>query len=225
MPDPIDRPFGGSDDPSEHRVVEALRRIIQGLIAGQSRPVVIALDGPSGVGKSTVAQSLATMLPAVIVPSDDFFSAQLTDAEWDARTPVERARDAIDWVRLRRDAIEPLRAGRCAVWHPFDFAGGVRDDGSYGMASIAEQREPAVIILVEGAYSSRPELADLIDLTVLLDAPEPVRRARLESREAPAFLEAWHSRWDDAEAYYFNEVRPAESFDVVIDTTRGIADV
>jgi uridine kinase len=131
---------------------------------------------------------------------------------------MERARDVIDWARLRRCALEALRAGRRAAWHPFDFAAGERADGSYGMSPHVEEREPAPIIVVEGAYSSRPELADLIDLTVFVDAPESVRRARLAARKEAGFLEAWHERWDAAEAYYFREVRPKESFDVVVDT-------
>jgi uridine kinase len=89
------------------------------------------------------------------------------------------------------------------------------------MATHVEQREPAPVIVIDGAYSARPELADLLDLTVLVDAPESVRRARLEAREEPAFLHAWHQRWDDAERYYFGQVRPIESFDLVVDVITG----
>ena len=70
--------------------------------------------------------------------------------------------------------------------------------------------------------SSRSELSDLVDLTVFVDAPEVVRRARLAAREEAAFLEAWHQRWDMAEAHYFQHVRPPESFDIIIETVRGI---
>jgi len=81
------------------------------------------------------------------------------------------------------------------------------------------KRYPAPVIVLEGAYSARPELADLIDLTVLVDAPLQLRLARLAAREAPSFLEAWHRRWDDAEAHYFTHVRPPSSFDLVVPTT------
>jgi len=202
-------------------MIDDLRRIVGEVVATRHAPVTVALDGPSGAGKSTIARALAIATAGVLVPSDDFFAAQLTRVEWDARSPMERARDAIDWSRLRRCAIEPLRAGKRAVWHPFDFGAGERDDGSYAMATHVEQREPAPVIIIDGAYSARPELADLLDLTVLVDAPESVRHARLEAREEAAFLQAWHQRWDDAERYYFGQVRPIESFDLVVDVITG----
>ncbi len=40
--------------------------------------------------------------------------------------------------------------------------------------------------------------------------------ARLAEREAPAFLNAWHARWDAAEEHYFTHMRPAGSFDLVL---------
>ena len=202
-------------------MIDTLARIIGDVLAAEGGPIVVAIDGPSGAGKSTIARAVAAVLGATVVATDDFFAAELTRAEWDRRSASERARDAVDWARLRRCALEPLRAGQQAAWHPFDFAAGERADGSYGIASHVEQRAAAPVILIEGAYSSRPELADLIELTVLVDAPEDVRRARLKAREAAPFLAAWHERWDAAEAHYFQRVRPVESFDVVIDSVSG----
>ena len=79
------------------------------------------------------------------------------------------------------------------------------------------------MIILDGAYSSRPELADLIDLSVLVEAPAAIRERRLTDRETPSFLRAWHDRWDPAEDYYFAQVRPRGAFDQVIDT--GTTDV
>lgn len=202
-------------------MIDPLRRILTEVLAKRGAPIAVALDGPSGAGKSTIAEAIRAVLRVALLPSDDFFAAQLTRAEWDARTPMERARDAIDWVRLRDCALAPLRAGQRATWHSFDFTAGEQADGSYRMASAVEQREPAAVIVVDGAYSSRPELAELLDLTVLVDTPEVVRRARLEAREAAAFLQAWHERWDAAEHYYFTNVRPPESFDVIVEPLSG----
>jgi len=184
-------------------------------------PVLVALDGPSGSGKSTLAQAVAALLEATIVPCDDFFAADLTGAEWEARASEERARDALDWRRLRREALEPLLAGRAARWRGFDFASGARPDGSWGLAEQWAERQPASVILLEGAYSSRPELGDLIGLSVLVEAPPKVRAARLAAREPAAFLLEWHARWDGAEAHYFTHVRPRSSFDLVVSTAIG----
>ena len=190
----------------------------RGLLSDGTAPILIALDGASGTGKSVLADLVAEVLGATIVPSDDFFAADIAHAEWESRGPAERAADAIDWRRLRRDALEPLRAGKPAAWHAFDFEAGIRPDGTYAMRTDFERRDPAQVIVLEGAYSTRPELADLIDLSVLVDAPVSVRDARLARREDASFLNAWHARWDAAEAYYFTYVRPPSCFDLVVST-------
>lgn len=194
-------------------IVDAVLR----LLAEHNRPVVVALDGRSGVGKSTAAAALVDRLPATIIPTDDFFAAEITDAGWEARTAAERARDAIDWKRMRRSALDPLLAGQPALWHAFDFVAGPRADGSYGSSLEITRRDPAPVIILDGAYSSRPELGDSIDLSVLIELSAAVRLARLAAREKPEFLAAWHARWDAAEDYYFTRVRPPGAFDLVVD--------
>jgi uridine kinase len=195
-------------------VIAAIRR----RLVDRHRPLLVALDGGSGAGKSTLALWIAEELDAALVQSDDFYAAAISNAEWEARTPEARAADGIDWRRLRAEALEPLRAGKPAQWHAFDFEAGVRPDGTYPMRADFVEREPAAVIVLDGAYSTRPELADLIDLSVLVDAPVDVRHARLAAREEKDFLDAWHARWDAAEEYYFTHVRPNSSFDLIVTT-------
>ncbi|MEZ4610499.1 MAG: hypothetical protein R2838_09700 [Caldilineaceae bacterium] len=162
----------------------------------------MALDGASGAGKSTLAPLLTAELAAALIPTDDFFSAHIPDADWDRFTIPERYAQVLDWARIRMDILAPLRAGRPARWHAFDFASGLRADGTYGMEAAVQARQPADVIVLEGAYSAAPYLADLLDLRVLLDLPRAQRHARLRAREDPEFLRAWHARWDEVEAYY-----------------------
>lgn len=182
------------------------------------RPILIALDGGSGAGKSTLAALLERETDSAVVPSDDFFAAHIPDPEWGLRSIPERARDVIDWARLRTEAIEPLLEHRMARWHPFDFAAGLRPDGTYGMSEAYVEKQPAPVIILEGAYSAGPALADLIDLKILIDVPILERHGRLAQRETDMqFLQRWHTRWDPVEAYYFSEVMPRQAFDLVID--------
>jgi uridine kinase len=211
-----------SRDPSQARDLQGATMAIASEISrrrgtrGDDVPMLVAFDGPSGSGKSTLAGLVAAELEAAIVPSDDFFAAEIADAAWDALSPRERAAAAIDWRRLREQALVPLLAGKMASWHPFDFAAGTRPDGSFAMAADAVTRAPSAVILLEGAYSSRPELADLIEFAVLIDLPTAERHRRIASRDEKAFADAWHARWDAAEDYYFTAVRPPSWFDLVV---------
>lgn len=171
-----------------------------------SRPVVVAVDGPSGAGKSTFAAALAARLGGVAIDGDDFFAG---GAQLRGDSPADRARDCIDW-RRQRPVLEALRAGRPAAWLAFDWEA---VDGR--LRRSPSQRSPAAAVVLEGVYSARPELADLLDLRILLWPRPEVARARLLRREGS--IGSWELQWHEAEAHYFSAVAPPSSFDLVLD--------
>jgi len=189
---------------------------IQKMLTKQSSPLVVAIDGGSGCGKSTIANYIAQQLDAIVVPCDDFFGANITDEQWDSKTAIERAHDAINWKRIRSEVLIPLLAGQAAKWHAFDFEAGQLADGTYKMSSEFKTLHPASIIILDGIYSARDELSNLVNLSILVDVPIAIRHARLAKREQASFLKAWHSRWDEAEAWYLTEAKPPPSFDLLI---------
>jgi uridine kinase len=209
-----------------NELVAASREIageIHRRLAEQARPIVVALDGGSGAGKSSLASLIADELDIALIPLDDFYSAEIPDPQWDAFSVEERLQHVFDWERLRQQALRPLLAGEPARWHAFDFESGQRPDGTYGMRSDATIRQPSTVILIEGAYSAHPELSAFVDLAILVDVPLQERQARLDAREDEGFLRAWHKRWDPVELYYFACARPARSFDWVVKPTQWAA--
>ena len=194
----------------------AICAAIRTLPSHATTPHVIAIDGASGSGKSTIATRVAAELAAALIPCDDFFAATVTRDQWAARTPAERAATAIDYARIRHEVLPPLLAGRPAVWRPFDFSAGERPDGTWPTAARQITVQPRPIIILDGAYSCGSCIADLITLTVLVECPTAIRHRRLAAREAPEFLTTWHARWDAAEHHYFTQTMPPERFALVI---------
>ncbi|HEU0292294.1 MAG TPA: hypothetical protein VFR47_06140 [Anaerolineales bacterium] len=203
----------------EKTLIQARKIVVQirGLLVRKGPPIVIALDGGSGAGKSTIASIIARKLHTALIPLDDFFSANIPDSQWDEFRVEEKLQNVFDWNRVRQQVLEPLLKGMPARWYSFDFQSGLRADGTYGMETEPKERMPAPVILIEGAYSSSPRLADLVDFAVLVDVPMEERYARLAAREDPDFLKTWHRRWDEVEAYYFEHVRPRSSFDLIVE--------
>jgi len=190
--------------------------VIQQRLTNLERPIVVAIDGGSGAGKSSLAVLLQEQLDAALIPLDDFYAAHIPNDQWDAFSPHERLEHVFDWLRLRQHVIEPLLSGDTARWQAFDFEAGPRPDGTYPLQEEFKQQKPTAVILIEGAYSASPPLADLIDLAILVDVPPEVRHARLAAREDHAFLNRWHALWDPVEDLYFNHIRPKDTFEIVL---------
>lgn len=180
------------------RIEDAARR--------QAGPLIVAIDGRSGTGKSTLAQGLAQRLPAVVIEGDDFYAGG-TGILGDP--PQARAARCIDW-QAQRWVLSALRQGHSARYHAFDWDA---FDGS--TCADATTIHPAQIILLEGVYAARPELRDLLDLCILVRVPDVLRQARLTAREGA--LGPWEQQWHEAEAWYFAHAAPVAAFDLVLD--------
>src|SRR5436853_3213353 len=106
---------------------------IEFLRAKLRRPIVVALDGGSGAGKTTIAERLTRLTEIALVPLDDFYQTVIPESEWPHKTVEQRLNGVFDWSRVRSEALEPLRAGRPGRWYPFDFVRGLGKAGTYSL--------------------------------------------------------------------------------------------
>ena len=170
-------------------------------------PLLIAVDGLGGAGKSTLAAQLSAALPrSSIVEVDDFYRPMTAEDRADLG-PREGYERYFDWVRLLDEAIEPLRKQRRARFRRYDWE----------MNSLGEWCEvaPSDVVIVEGVYSTRPELRPLFGVTVYVDTPRVQRAARMTARGYDNL--DWLDHWMAAEDWYVRHHRPAERADLVID--------
>lgn len=154
------------------------------LLGLQDAPVLVAVTGPPGCGKSTLASEVARRLNtqkrnAAIVPMDGF---HLDNGVLDARglrlrKGAPETFDALGFIRL----IRALKAGEEVFAPLFDRS---RDLAIAGAIAVPPDAD---IVIVEGNYLMFDEapwadLAPLWDVTVRLDVPLPELRARLIQR-------------------------------------------
>lgn len=186
------------------RNIDTLARQVS--LRRQAGPFLVAIDGRSGVGKSTLAAGLARALHGVCIEGDDFYAGGVDLRQDSAET---LAGVCIDW-RRQRVVLEALKNGQAAAYAPFDWEA---LDGS--LAAHLVRVEARDVLLFEGVYSARPELRDLVDLAVLVRVSEAERQQRLLAREGE--ISAWERQWHRAEDWYFDSIAPEGSFDLVVD--------
>jgi len=218
MIEALDGPLKGLP-PTPEQIV---RPLVDALIARHVSlrgSVFVALDGRSGAGKSTIADVIAQAcrsrgVTVTVIGGDDFYAGGSADA-WDQRSPAEKANQVIDWQRQHR-LLENLRLHGSANWYPFDWEAPEWDSDPAPLQSTPTSATSADIVILEGAYSARPELHDVLDILVLLDTPPEQRRRQLLQREGDHYRTDWEARWSAAEDHYFEVIMPPQRFDYVL---------
>lgn len=169
---------------------------------------MIGIDGQGGSGKSTLAREVAGSLgrSTEIVEGDDFYS-DLPDQEKAALTPEEGVDKYFDWPRLRREVLMPVANGAEVLrYQRYDW-------DNQKMGEWVEVPMPDVVI-VEGIYTLRPELCDLVDVKVYVDADEATRTRRQEERGENS--NEWIRRWIAAEDFYVAQRGPQKVANLLV---------
>ena len=117
----------------------------------------------------------------------------------------------IDW-RAQRDVLAAVANQQTTGWQPYDWDA---DDGRLSVEWTEHQPKYAVVVL-EGTFSARPEMHDLLTLKVLLTAEPSQQRERIIEREGTDHWRSWAHMWMGAEDHYFSRIMPPEKFDLVI---------
>lgn len=157
----------------------------------RGRTRVVAVDGGSGSGKTTIATRLARALGASLVHTDDI-------AWWES---------FFDWWPLMIDGVlRPLSQGRDVRYRPSAW----EQRGRHG----AVEAVAADAVVIEGVGSGRMELASWVDFLVWVDTDRQLAKDRGLERagEDPMF---W-TEWERAEEEHLDRDRPWERADVLI---------
>jgi uridine kinase len=179
--------------PSPDPVAEVLKLLAKRQArAGGTR--LVAVDGPSGAGKTTFASRLADALHGPpVVHMDDLYPG------WDGL--ADAVPRLVEWV------VEPLVRGQSAGYRRYDW-----DRHQY-----AEWHDvpDAPVVVVEGVASAAQPVSAALALTVWVEAPEALRMARGIARDGEAYRPHWE-RWAAQERQHFAVDGTRERADVVV---------
>jgi hypothetical protein len=127
------------------------------------RTRLVAVDGPSGSGKSVFAAALRAELDATLISTDDF--ATWTD-------PVSW------WPRLVAGVLDPIADGRPGRYRRTEWTDGRPHPGAYVDVPV-----PGVL-LVEGVSAGRRSVRPRLSYLIWCEHPDPAERlARAVARD------------------------------------------
>lgn len=136
-------------------------------------PVIIAIDGRSGAGKTTLAIELAARLREHHKVS--LFHLEDIYPGWNGL--------AAGIERYAATVLAPLRRGEPARWVSWDWV--QHYDGAIRLT------QPAEIVLVEGVGAAAAAAMPFLDAVVWADSPEQERRTRALGRDGASYEPYW----------------------------------
>lgn len=182
----------------------------------------VGIDGVDGVGKTVFADRLAQTLESrggsVIRASvDGFHNPRDVRYRRGKTSPLGFYLDSYDYAGLREALLDPLAPGGSRVYRHaiFDHATDAPVAASWSVA------EPEAVLVFDGIFLHRPELREVWDLSIFLDAPFAVTVPRGAGRGpgwgSPDIDAASNRRYIEGQRLYLQESEPQARANLVVD--------
>ena len=165
-------------------------------------PHLVAIDGPAGSGKTTLAGSVTRALAALGRVAADLHLDDLYDG-WSEDLGGALQRRVIEQV------LDPLSHGRAASWQRYDWLAGRFTEWI--------ELAPPEVLVVEGCGSGARAYASYRPLLVWVEAPPSTRMARGVARDGSSVIPHWLA-WMESEQAHFEREGTRGRADLVLGT-------
>jgi uridine kinase len=163
---------------------------------------IVAVDGPGGAGKSTLAARLAEALGGAQIVSTDDFASWSNPLDW--------------WPRLIEEVLEPLARDERSRYRRSRW----QSDQPEEWKEVA----PAEFVILEGVSASRAAFQPYVTYSIWVETPREVRLQRGLARDGEAARGRWEKWMAEEDAYVARE-RPRERADAVVRGDEVLLDV
>ena len=185
------------------RLLPLFAAIDRKLAEGQK--VLLAIEGGSAAGKSTLAQLLNHVYDCTVAHMDDFFLRP----EQRTRERLEEAGGNVDRERFLQEVLLPLSRGETVQYRKYNC----------GTQTVEEPKplRTTPLTVVEGAYSMHPDLRGYYDLSVFLKVAPQLQRERIHGRNSSAMQKRFFEEWIPMERRYFEIMDVERSCDLLLE--------
>ncbi|NMB43619.1 MAG: hypothetical protein GX995_05770 [Clostridiales bacterium] len=170
--------------------------------------VIIAIDGMSGSGKTSLASLIEGIYDCNIFHIDDYFLPPHLKTE-------ERLKEVggnVDYVRFNEEVIRGIKTGNNFTYK------------KYNCQTMSMSKEltvsPKKLNIIEGSYSMHPSLVANYDLRIFLKQSPKQQSERILKRNGKFMHKKFMDLWIPLENIYFENLKIEEVSDIVIDVTQ-----
>jgi uridine kinase len=168
------------------------------------QPILIAIEGFGGSGKTTFANKLADILgDAYVISIDDFIiKEKLTEHSWD--------KGAFDRARLEDEVLAPIAAGRPASFRKLIWATNELSE----LIWVPNTK----YLIIEGISSYHPKIAHYYTYKIWVDTPIEVAKKRGYARDGNNENAIHWDLWTANDLAYQDKYHPEEQADFIFQT-------
>ena len=174
-------------------------------LAGSLTPLVIAIDGRSASGKTTLANQLKIILNAQVIHMDDFFLplAMRTEMRYN------EAGGNVHYERFKEEVLPNLKKPNAFSYRIFDC----KKKCFNGNRMVWENSSWRI---VEGAYSHHRQFGNYADLKIFYDIDPAEQMRRINNRNGAQAAKAFQSKWIPLEEKYIRTFSVDKNADLII---------
>lgn len=156
-----------------------------------NRPILVAIDGMSASGKSTLGNLLKEKYQCNLFHMDDFFLRP----EQRTKERLTEAGGNVDYERFKKEILDHLSDPEGLVYQRYNCSS----------KTLEEQKKVPYckLNIIEGAYSQHPYFKDIYDLRFFLTISLEEQKKRIQERNGEKQLERFLKEWIPMENHYF----------------------
>ena len=188
--------------------IELIKQKLTPLLSNKEKEkIIIAIDGMTGSGKTSLAQELSQEYNAPIFHADDFFLLPELRTEQRLNEPGGN----IHYERMKEEVIDPLIKGKLndtIIYKPFNCK----------IQNFDKEKNNKInkVNIVEGSYCLNPYFGKYYDLSVFLKINQKEQIERLTKR-APKMIDNFINKWIPLEKKYHDAFNLYEKCDIKFD--------